>query len=233
MAHNHFPDRSDTVSDLVLPHIIDMEHDGHGPQPRTPPQNTVGGSPSSFDGTRQDDLLQAELPGNSDFRDNAAATRQDNDEQRLDYRQFHTGWSDEEDGEEAFGRSWESHQTKKQAEKVAKNKKSPKRSDNGGENFESSIRSKKPRSSLFGGTDIEVEVGKQFDNTLAPATPGYGIGNRMSSLNLGQQRDWDNSLGGRIDTGFDLACSSVGSVCDSPIASDDELVIPPDLQVSS
>ena len=155
-------------------------------------------------------------------------------EQELSYREFSPGFSDDEGSGEAFERSWPGHQAKKQAVMAARGKKSPRRSDNESENPEINTRAKKPRQSLFGGADedMDMDIDEQVNDLLAPTTPGLGLGNRMSSLTLDQQHDGDE-VEHPVSNSFGLACSDVGSVRDSPPPSDDEVVIPPDMAVSS
>lgn len=161
-----------------------------------------------------------------------ATHQQGNDEQSLEYRQFSPGFSDDEGSGEAFERSWPSHQAKKQTAKTAKGRKSPRRSDNECEDPETKGRAKKPRQSLFGGNDQEMEIDEGADNILVPATPGLGLGTRMSSLTLDQEHDGDE-VEHPVNNSFGLACSDIGSVRDSPLPSDDEVAIPPDTVVSS
>ncbi|KAJ8115565.1 hypothetical protein OPT61_g2814 [Boeremia exigua] len=140
-----------------------------------------------------------------------------------DYRQFFPGFSDDEGDGEAFKRSWPDYQAKNQTAVFMPGRKSPKRSDSN--DFESNIRAKKSRHSLFGGADEEVTDKDHTSDFFMPAIMGDGIGDRMSSLNLEQQQDGDDGAERAMRTGFGLACSDIGSVCDS---SDDELIIPPD-----
>lgn len=168
----------------------------------------------------------------SEHTDSTEANPGLDSQQEVDYRAFSPGFSDDEGSSEAFERSWPGHQAKKQAAKAAKGKKSPRRSDDESEDSASNTRAKKPRQFLFGGADAEMEMDKQADNLLAPATPGLGLGSRMSSLTLDQQDDRDK-MEQPTNNGFGLACSDIGSVRESPPPSDDEFVIPPDTVVSS
>jgi hypothetical protein len=153
-------------------------------------------------------------------------------DQSLDYRQFSPGFSDDEDSGQAFEHDWSSRQAKRQAVKVAKSKKSPRRSDDEGADLEPRTRTKKPRPSLFVGTHTDISEEEQEDVSSAPATPGHVIGNRMSSLNLDVEEADDETIARNVSNGFGLACSDIGSVHDSPVPSDDEFTIPPDPQVS-
>lgn len=151
--------------------------------------------------------------------------------QGLDYRAFSPGFSDDEDSGEAFERSWPSHQAKKQATMAAKSKKSPRRSDNESEKSEARIQAKKPRQSLFGRADEGMDIDKQINGGLAPAPPGFGLGN-MSSLTLDQQHG-KNEIEYPVRNSFSLACSDTSSIPTSTPPSDEEVAIPPDAVVST
>lgn len=122
--------------------------------------------------------------------------------------------------------------TNQQAANTARGEKSSRRSDLQCEGSVPGARAKKPRRSLFGGAGEDMEHIAPFADVSAPAIPGHGIGNGMSSLNLDQQVASDEALDRSINNGFGLACSDIGSVRDSPVPSDEELVIPPDDVVS-
>ncbi|KAF3048135.1 hypothetical protein E8E12_010678 [Didymella heteroderae] len=197
MTKENLPNRSEVSFDFNLPHSINTEDNAGAAQ---------GGSNQSVA-----DMNDAQIG--------------DATQQNLDYRQFSLGLSDDEGSGEAFERSWPGR--KKHAAKAAKGKKSPRRSDNESEDVETNTRAKKPRQSLFGGADEEMDIDEQSDNILAPATPGLGLGNRMSSLTLDQQQDGDEAERS-MNNGFGLACSDIGSVRNSSAPSDDEFIIPPD-----
>lgn len=230
---DNLPNKPEVTFDFNLPQGIESE-EGNNEVPDIAPAQSTGAQTSwSFNHLTQNDDEMTGLPSSSDHPYDYVANRQDNDEQELDYRQFSPGFSDDEGSGEAFERSWPGHQAKKQAAKAAKGRKSPRRSDNEGEDSEPNARGKKPRQSLFGEADKEMEIDEQVDNLFAPVTPGHGLGNRMSSLTLDQQQNGDEYVKQLMNTGFGLACSDIGSVCDSPAPSDDEFVIPPDTVVSS
>lgn len=184
------------------------------------------------------------LPHGIDVEDNSAPMQgptieseaqqdlQNTEQQDLNYRQFSPGFSDDEGRGDAFERSWPSHQAKKQATKAAKGKKSPRRSENDDDESELTVRAKKPRQTLFGRPDEDIEDEEQITGLDAPATPGHGIGNRMSSLSLDEHVDEGDDLNQVGNTGSNLACSDIGSICNSPIPSDEEVIIPPDNVVS-
>ena len=225
MADIHLTDRPEVTFEFNLPHGIEAG-DSSGSAPTQPLHGHAGELSWSFNGLPEGDEME------QGAQHGLAMHQQGNDEQSLEYRQFSPGFSDKEGSGEAFERSWPGHQAKKQAAKTAKGKKSPRRSDNGSEDSEIKGRAKKPRQSLFGGTDQEMEIDEQADNLLAPATPRLGLGNRMSSLTLDQQHEGDEA-DRSMSNSFGLACSDIGSVRDSPPPSDDEVVIPPDTVVSS
>ena len=232
MADDHLPGKPGVTFDFDLPHGIDVEEGNHELQLDAPTRSATVDASWSLDHLTENGNQLTDPFGSSNHQDGTAANRHDDNEQELEYRQFSPGFSDDEGSREAFERSWSSHQAKKQAVKAAKGKKSPRRSNDEGDDSESSVRAKKPRQFLFSGTDEEKEDEAQVDNLLAPATPEHGIGNRMSSLNLDQQQNGDEDMDIPMKTGFGLACSDIGSVRDSPVPSDNEFVIPPDTVVS-
>lgn len=154
-------------------------------------------------------------------------------DQILDYRQFSPGFTDDEESGQAFEQDWSNRQAERQAAKASKNKKPPRRSTGDADaDVEPSKQTKKPRRSLFGNAPADITIDTQTDIPSAPATPGNGIGNRMSSLNLDAQETDDEAIARNVSTGFGLACSDIGSVRNSPVPSDDEPLIPPDPVVS-
>ncbi|KAF2624179.1 hypothetical protein BU25DRAFT_374521 [Macroventuria anomochaeta] len=218
MAHDeNLPDKPEVTFDFNLPHGIDVEENTL-PSKDLTKQPTITQDPDDGDDAPIQDLFFTSDPGMSGHEDT---------EQDLNYRQFSLDFSDYEGSERGFERSWPSHQAKKQAAKAARGKKSPRRSDAEGDDSDSGTRAKKPRPFLFGGPEEDMENEEQVDNLFAPATPGRGIGNRMSSLNLDQQQNGDEDMERPINTGFGFACSDIGSVHDSSVPSDDEFVKPP------
>jgi hypothetical protein len=189
------------------------------------------------------DILQTtELSNDLDFYD------QGNGEQDLNYGVLPQGLSDDENVDKAFDRSWSGQQARKTS---PKSKKSPRKSDSGTDE-EASPRTKKARHSLFGGPEVEMEDGQpedypieqyaqqsegylleQSQNMIEPPTPGQGIRNCMTSLNLEQQgRDVSPAMR-PFNSGFDLATSERGSMSPgySRAASEESIIIPPDNQV--
>lgn len=221
MADSKLSDRPDLTFEFNLPHGIDIDQEASVDRVLG---DTANDNSWSFDRLRDNNGL---TPGVAN-----SAAQHSNDDVDLTYRQFSPGFSDDEGSGEAFERSWPGHQAKKEAAKTAKGKKSPRRSDDESEDLETETQAKKPCQSLFGGVDREMDIDEQADNLLAPATPGLGLGNRMSSLALDQQHDGDG-VEYPVSDSFGLACSDIGSVRDSPPSSDDEVIIPPGTVVSS
>lgn len=172
------------------------------------------------------------LPSNNEQSFHYGEDQVNENNQDLTYRQFSPGFSDDEGSGEAFERSWPGHQAAKQAAKTARGRKSPRRSDNASEDSGTKARAKKPRQSLFGRADEVMDIDEQVNDLFAPATPGFGLGNRMSSLALDQEHNGDE-VEHPMSNSFGLACSDIGSVRDSTPPSDDEVVIPTDTVVSS
>jgi hypothetical protein len=110
---------------------------------------------------------------------------QDTGEQDLNYNVMPKGFSDDEDAGETIDRSWSGHQARKSS---PKNKKSPKRSSDDGDD-EASFTTKKLRKSLFS-VPMEADQEKQpeketdeyivdrDDNVPGPKNQGHGIGRR-------------------------------------------------------
>lgn len=194
-------------------------------------EGTTEGTQVHAINSENEDVLMKDLFGTANHGNGSEDNLDNWTEQDLNYRQFSPGFSDDEGSGEAFERSWPTHEAKKKAAKKAKDKKSPRRSDSEEDDSQRSAWAKKPRQSLFGDHQDKEDGGRLAD-LLASSTPGHGLGNRMSSLNLDQQVDGDEDLGQPVSTGFGLACSDIGSVRNSPAPSDDEIVIPPDDVVS-
>ncbi|KAH6618970.1 hypothetical protein C7974DRAFT_441563, partial [Boeremia exigua] len=219
------PTGPDVTFDFNLPHGIDIENDTVEIEQLQDSSGIADHSSQVMYGPRdeyEDEDEDEDVHMEVDFDDHG--------KHDLNYRYFSPGFSNDEGSDEAFEHYWLSHQAKKQARKGTKGKKSPRRSENGGDDFGSAIRVKRPRQSLFGGAEEELDDEEQADDLLkvAAAAADHGIGNRMSSLNLDQQQQGDENMPSATNTGFGLACSDVGSVRNSPIPSDDEPFIPPD-----
>lgn len=143
-------------------------------------------------------------------------------QQDMNYDTFGPGFSDDEGRKEAFDRSWKAPQARKPSPK----KKSPRRTEDSDGDDEASPLAKKPRQSLFGGPDEDIE------EEIATKTPDYGIRNRMSSMNLDEQDIQDG-----LTSSFGLGTGPSNWDSRSPIASraasEESVVIPPDDQVSN
>ena len=146
---------------------------------------------------------------------------ENNAQQPMNYDTFQPGFSDDEGGEEAFDRSWGGHQARRAS---PKKKKSPRRSEDGDGDDEGSPRTKRPRKSLFGGPNEEIE-----DMNVSKASRP-NIRHRMSSLNLDQQEAQDERT---FNLGFGLGSSERDSMSPVPsrAPSEDSIIIPPDDQV--
>jgi hypothetical protein len=171
---------------------------------------------------------------------------QDTSQQPLDYDTFQPGFSDDEGGEEAFNRSWPAQQARK---KSPKSKKSPRRSETSDGDDEASPHSKRPRKSLFGGPDEEMQGQEQEENEQNEGLGTLEIGRpdmrqRFSSLNLDQQdaqdvQDTQNIQeaedGGHFNMDFDFGGTAIGRVSHAPsrAPSEESIVILPDTVVSA
>jgi hypothetical protein len=224
MADESLQDRPEVTFDFNLPHGVAVE-ESNGQQDTQQRMQLYINSDGDND--------MSDLFGDDEFStargNDLCAGDQDSNDREMNFRQFSSGFSDDEGSREAFDCSWESHEAKKRAAKAAKSTKSPRRSDNEDEATESEARAKKLRQSLFVESDAEMEEEEQVGNLFAPATPGRGIGNRMSSLNLDQQENSEEATEASMTTGLELACSDIGSVHNSPVPSDDEVVIRPEV----
>ncbi|KAF1929151.1 uncharacterized protein M421DRAFT_100320 [Didymella exigua CBS 183.55] len=200
----HGPDADDTINEDQMSQYTSV-------------QGTVPTAAWSFN----------QLQNGDDTRTRVQLGQHENDGQELNHRQFPPRFSDDGGSGEAFERSWPSHQARKQAANAAKGTKSPRRSEDQGEDPAPHARAKKPRQSLFGGADEEMETDKQVDSLFVSATPGHGLGHYMSSFTLDQQQGGDE-VEQPTRNGFGLAYSDIGSAGDSPALSDDKFVIAPD-----
>ena len=230
MTAKSLQDRPEVTFDFNLPHGIDVE-ESNGQQGA---QQCMQLHIDSDGNNHMSGLFGDDKP--STARSNNLCTGdQDSNDLEMNFRQLSPGLSDDEGSIEAFDRSWESHEAKKQAAKdakaakAAKGTKLPRRSENEDEAESSDARAKKPRQSLFIRSDAEMKEEEQVDNLFAPATPVQGIGNRISSLNLDQQENGEEAMEASMITGFGLACSDIGSVRNSPVPSDDEVVTRPEV----
>jgi hypothetical protein len=234
------PPRPDTAFDFNLPHGIDTEE--HAPSTGQTVHDFADREPNDpqYDHDQMEDIQHtAEPKNNVDLYD------QDTGEQEMNYELMPKGFSDDEDAGEAFDRSWSIHQAQKSP---PKNKKSPKRSSDDGDE-EAIPTTKKPRVSLFGGPMDEDEeerseeepekYGVDRDEDVAePKTPGHGIGNRLSSLNLEQQEREVSPTERPLNVGFGLPLSDRGSdrsmsPTPPPDTPEENVCIPPDTEVSS
>jgi hypothetical protein len=204
---------SDITFNFNLPHGINTDESVHSVQDK-------------------DDDAAAGLEHPNDNNNQLGLDRIADTGEELNYRQFSTGFSDDEGTGEAFERSWSKLQAEKQASTSAKGKKSPRRADNQESSSTSKGRRKKSRKSLLGGVNEDMSEEVQNDVLSARRPSGHSIGNRMSSLSLEQQTSGEDDMDQPMNNNFGLACSDVGSVCNSPVPSDDEIIIPPDDVVS-
>lgn len=197
-------DPTETTSDRDLPHVIENEEDSSS------------------------DVPSSDRSGTSNLN-SLGAHNYEIDGRDLNYRQFSPGFSDDEDSGRTFMRDWPRHQARRQATNATRGEKSLRHSDDADTDAEPDVRAKKPRQSLFGGAETDVDDEEQAGIAVAPATSGPNMGNRMSTLSLDPQQSENEHVPRNTSTGFGLACSDIGSVRDSPTPSDDdEVVIPPD-----
>jgi hypothetical protein len=194
------------------------------------------------------DAMEDVAPTNEDI-DDLFNDDQDTSQQPLDYETFQPGFSDDEGGEEAFNRSWPAQQARK---KSPQGKKSPRRSKTSDGGDEANPHAKRPRKSLFGGPDEEMqdeeeEENEQNEEMGTLEIPRPDMRQRFSSLNLDQQDAQDvqdvsgtqdtheAADGGHFDMGFDLGDSAMASMSRvlSRAPSEDSVIIPPDTVVSA
>jgi hypothetical protein len=172
---------------------------------------------------------------------------QGNGEPDLNYGVLPQGFSDDENVGETFDRSWSGQQSRKLSSKEKK----PARQPDSDADEQASPRMKRPRHSLFGGPEVEMEDGKpegypteqyaqqseryllEQSQITEPPTPGQGIRNRMTSLSLEQQEREVSPAIRPFNSGFDLVTSERGSMSPgySRAASEESIIIPPDTQV--
>ncbi|KAF1836845.1 hypothetical protein BDW02DRAFT_613998 [Decorospora gaudefroyi] len=215
------PPRPDVEFDFNLPHDIDAEHDMH--------------QSSSDTQGYQDDM--EDIRHTAEPNDSFSRYKQNIDEQHLNYNVLPKGFSDDEDTEEGFDSFWSSHQARTLP---PKNKKSPKRSSEDGDD-EASPMTKKFRKSLFGGSapaeeDEEAHVNRQpqyhppgqEDDLHEPKTPG--LRNPMTSLTLEQKEREETPFERPFNLGFGLETSDRGSISPTPApeAAEGNLTISPD-----
>jgi len=160
---NSMPPRPECEFDFNLPHGIDTE-DG---VPRADGPTTSPGGNEAMEDVQQidkepvDDAMD-DLFNDPEPNDAVGADDPDDEQQTMYYNTLPKGFSDDEGGEEAFDRSWTAHQARKAS---PKQKKSPRRSEDDDGDDESSPRIKRPRKSLFGGPDEEVD-NEQLENRI-------------------------------------------------------------------
>ncbi|KAF2130739.1 hypothetical protein P153DRAFT_336572 [Dothidotthia symphoricarpi CBS 119687] len=227
MVDNDMPPRPETEFDFSLPHGLEAGEDASNDD-----QNDRDSLHDLFNSPEPDNDNEHNKIDHNDHDLNPE--NRNNDQQDLNYCAFAKGFSDDEDGDETFDGSWAGHQAKTSS---SRNKKSPRRSETDDADDEESPRMKKPRQSLFGGPDEEVEedepdrrVTEDQSGLDALDTPEQGIRNRISSLNLDQQEDETIRP---FNLGFGLASSDRGSISprSSPAPSEGSVIIPPDDQV--
>jgi hypothetical protein len=260
MTDDSMPPRPDCEFDFQLPHATGMESledtvvAQHSTQGDTQESNSMHASTGirnhdndySFMGRDLHDLspddhhnydpVTEELLQAVEHSKGFDSYGQDNDDQDMGYGILPKGYSDDEDADESFDRSWTYHRALKPTQEA---KKSPRRSDED----EMSPKTKKPRQSLFGGP-VEDDSGDQPETSsedqnidvLDVPIPGQGIRHRMSSLSLEQQEREDSHSERPFHLGFGFASSD--RACSSPRLSraaseESRIAIPPDDQVSA
>jgi hypothetical protein len=232
-ADDIMPPRPDVEFDFNLPHGIDSEE--------------AAASNDQHNHDYQDDHdFMEEVRHTTEPNNDLDLYDQDTGEQDMNYNVMPKGFSDDEDAGEAFDRSWSGRQAKKSS---PKNKKSPKRSSDDGDD-EASPMTKKPRKSLFGGPmegndeerpDEEPEeyIVHWDDNVREPKTPRHCIVKRLSSLSLEQQEREDSPAERPFNFGFGITTSNRdsdrGSMSPTPApdTSNENVFIPPDTEVSA
>lgn len=215
MADDSMPPRPETEFDFNFPDGIDSEDD----IPNVG-QNDYG----SLDG-----LPDSSKPSGNHNSNSHYANQQDDD-----YSTAMKGFSDDEAGDETFDSSWTTNRVENNNFMI---KKSPRRLNADDADDEDSPKVKRPRQSLFGGPDRGIEEcgldqpteDYQSDHDTIN-TPGKGIRNCMSSINLGEEDGASQSF----SLGFGLELSDKGSMSSrtSPAPSEGSIIIPPDDQVS-
>jgi hypothetical protein len=169
---------------------------------------------------------------------------QNNAQQPMDDDKLPTCISDDDGGEEVFNRSWSAQQARKAPPRT---KKLPRRSENDHVDHEASLRSKRPRKSIFGGPseqvedqDIESYLGDQTTYINASEASNSNISHSMDSLILDQQGIEDPQYTQQaqdtrpFDLGFGLESFNQDYVSPVPsrALSEESFIIPPDDIVS-
>jgi hypothetical protein len=209
MTDASMPPKPDCDFDFSLPHGIDDEDDA---------SFTEAATATVIDSNTMEDVSRGSQGTSDLFDDN------DNAQPTTEYV-LPPGFPDDEGGDEAFDRSWSGHQARKA---MPKQKKSPRRSEDGDGDDEAIPRAKKPRKSLFDGgpvEDVEEEAEHNVEDDLPediqdqimedradeveedisfPSVPKPDIRQRMSSLNLDLQEEPDNRL---FKLGFGIGTS--------------------------
>jgi hypothetical protein len=212
-ANDSMPPKPDCDFDFSLPHGIDNEDDM---------DTSIGDNGTTEQ--HQDDPTDA-LFNDSSANDESGANDPNQAQPTTEYV-LPPGFPDDEGGDEAFDRLWTGHQARKA---MPKQKKSPRRSEDGDGDDEASPRGKKPRKSLFGGGPVEDVEGEALLNVedelpediqdqvmkdradeveediSSSSVPRHDIRQRMSSLNLDLQEKPDNRS---FKLGFGIATSN-------------------------
>jgi hypothetical protein len=205
-------------------------------------EDDVVHSPERSD--EQNDQPTDDVADHNEVGNNSLFGDQDDAERPMNYDHFKPGFSDDEGGAEAFDRSWEGHKARKAP---PKQKKSPRRSDNGDD--EASPRAKRPRQSLFGGPSNPPEnenhescTESQSESAPVPMTPAAVLGDDMSGMHLDQEDTQDTSQFNQqyahdncpfsVGFGFQYFDRDNASPAPSRAVSEESVVIPPDDQVS-
>ncbi|KAH7090744.1 hypothetical protein FB567DRAFT_590124 [Paraphoma chrysanthemicola] len=217
MTDDSMPPRPECEFDFDLPHGIDAEET----EPFAQDHNA----------TPDEEPLDSNMGHTDDHLDELFEDGRDNAQKLMNYDTLAQGFSDDEEVDKAFDRSWTAHQARKSSPKHKK--KSPRRSEDGDGDDEGSPRAKRPRKSLFGGPveHIDTQQSANYPSSQSsvphtPITPGHGIGHGMSSLNLDAPDDRPINLGFGLDTSDRDSLSPVPSRAPS----EESFIIPPDDQ---
>jgi hypothetical protein len=223
MPSDTMPCRPDCEFHFNLPHSFDPDE-----------EQSVEQAIIFADNENRDDPMEGTSPNDEDL-DALFADYEDNSEQPLSHDRFPIGFSDNGGAKDAFDRSWDAHQAKRQYSK--KTKKSPRRSEVGDKDDDACPRIKRPRKLLFGDPGQEVEeqeheegVENQDGSIEFRDSPQPGLRNRLSSLNLDQQEAQDTHI---PNLGFGPRSSEIDSASPGPsrAPSEESVVIPPDDKV--
>jgi hypothetical protein len=208
------------------------------------PEHDVNLGPNMRESNNSDKGMTGDVLHTSEEIDALFSDDKDPSQRTLDYDTFQQGFSDDEDGEDAFNRSWTAQQVRKKSQK---SKKSPRRSENSDGGDETSPRTKRPRKSLFGGPaqellspELKKFTGDHMEDEEAHNASTPDIRHRICSLDLNQQDSQDEEDVQQArdehtsDLGPDLGTSAVASPLPAwPRAPSEESIdIPPDTEVS-